>query len=153
MQAAGEKDIHHVAVILLEASIGRRNPPGDIERLGDKRREAFHQNSRNECNQHEIDVCVEGANPWTKIFVVEPWRFFKIFEKIAQGLRRPTQGISLPLYTCPDESVQVVRRQRGEFRHYRVQLRVAYSGMLDVVVSHCLVVETGLLITLKVRRW
>ena len=152
LQAAGEKDIHHVAVILLEAPFGRRDSPGNIERLGNKRGESFHQHAGNEGHEHEVYVCVEGANPRPKVLVVEPWRFFKTFEEIAQGLWRMAQNLIAPLYPSPDKPVQIVRRHRGEFLHNRVQRGIACGGMLDVVVGHFLVVAASLRIPLNVRR-
>ena len=150
MQATGKKNIHHVAIILLKAPFGRRHSPGDVERLGDERRKAFHQHSRNESDEHEVDVCVKGANPRTKCFVVEPGRFFKIVEKIPQGLRRSAQNLIPLLYAGPDEPVQVIGRQRSEFFHHRVELGVAYDGVSDIVVGRFLVVETGLCVTIDV---
>ena len=83
VKATGIKDIQHVAIILLETPLRCRYSPGHAERLGDQRRESFHQHSRNESDEHEEYVCVKGLNPGFEFFEVEPGRVFKIVEKIA----------------------------------------------------------------------
>ena len=146
-QPAGVKDFHQLAVILLEASARRRHPLGNIERLGDQRREAFHQHPRHEGDEHEFDVQVEDENARTKRFVVIPGRVFQIVEELAQGLRRVTESLLILLYPRLDEPVQVRRRQGGKLLHHRIEYRVAYGGMLDVIVGFYLIPKTGLLIT------
>ena len=150
----GEKYFQHVAVILLEASFGRRHSSGNFERLGDQRRKAFHQHPRHECDKHEVYVCVERANPRTKGFVVEPGRLLKILEEIAQDLRRTAQNLIMLLYASLDEPVQVLRRKRGEFLHQRVHHRIANGRVPDIVVGLRLIIETGLRIPFSVcQRW
>ena len=148
VQTAGIKYFHHVAVVLLESPRSRRNSPSDFERLGDKRREAFHQNPGNESDQHEVDVSVKGMNPWAKGVVVEPGRFFKIVEEIPQYPRRIAKKVVPMLYAGLDEPVQVGGRQRGEFLHHRVEHGVADGGVLDIVVCRRLVENAGLDVSL-----
>ena len=153
VKATGIKDIQHVAIILLETPLRCRYSPGHAERLGDQRRESFHQHSRNESDEHEEYVCVKGPNPGSEFFEVEPGRVFKIVEKIAQRLRRVPEDFVLLLNSGADEPVQFVGAQRGEFFHYRIEFGVADPGVLDVIVRKCLIVETGPGITLCIRRW
>ena len=140
-----------MAVILLEASFGGRHSPGNLERLGDQCRKAFHQYPRNECDEHQVHVCVEDANPWTKGLVNEPRRLLKILEEVAQGLRRLVQNLIPLFYSSLDEPVQIAGRHGGEFLHHRVHFRIAKGGVLEIVVGLCLIVEAGLLITFGVR--
>ena len=112
----------------------------------------FHQHSRHECDEHEVHVCVERANPWAKGFVVQPGRrLVDRLEEIAQNPRRLAQSLILLLDAGPDEVVQDGGRQRGEFLHDRVEHGVADGGVLDVVVGRGLVAEAGLRITLGLR--
>ncbi len=150
VQTAWKEYIQHMAVVLLEPPLGRRHSPGNVERFGDHRREAFYQYARHESDEHEVYVGVERANPWTKGFVVEPSGILKIIEEIAQRLRRRAQHLILLLYAGLDEPVQFVRRQRGEFLHHRVKLGVAYGGVLDVVVDQRLIVAAGVGIGFRV---
>ena len=136
MQTAWGKYVHHVAVILLESSFNRRDPSSNVERLGDKRLEAFHQYPGSECDEHEVHVCMEGPNPGLKIVLVEPGRFFETVEEIAHYLRRIAKNFVPLLYSGPDKPVQVGDRHRGEFLHHRVQLRIADGGVSDIIVEN-----------------
>ena len=55
---------------------------------------------------------MEGANPRTKCFIVEPWRFIiKSLEEIAQDLRCVIQNLGALFYTGSNVLVQFGRRQ------------------------------------------
>ena len=96
----------------------------------------YHQHARDECDEHEIQVCVEGANPRAKGVVVEPGRrLVERFEEIAQDLRRLAQNLLLLFYAGPDEAVQVGGRHRGKLFHDRIEHGIAHSGVPDVVVG------------------
>ena len=140
-----------MAIILLESSFSRRHSPSNVEILGNERREAFHQNPGNKRDEHEVDVLVKRANPWTKGLVVEPGRFFKTVEEIAQYPRRIAKTLIPIFYAGPDKPVQVGRRKRGEFPHNRVEHSVAHGGVSDIVVRGRMVEDAGLSIPFLVR--
>ena len=134
VEAAREKDVQELAVVLLEAPLGRTDPPGDVEGFRDERREPFHQHAGDERHEHQVHVRVEGADPRTKGFAVEPGRILEIREEVAQGLRGIAQDLAVFLDAGADEPVQLSRIHRGKLLHDRVQFRVANGGVTNIVV-------------------
>ena len=144
LQAAGIEYVHQLAVVLLEASLGLGRSPGDVEGLGDQRGKALDQHPRDERDEHEVHVCVEGANPRAKGIVIDPGRrLVESVEEVAQGLRRLVQNVVLLLNASPDEVVQNGGRQRRQLLHDRVEHGVADGGVPDVVVGCSPIVTTG----------
>ena len=136
VQTAGKENVHHVAVVLLQASGSRRHALGDAERLGDQRREALHEHPRDERDEHQVHVCVEGANPRTEGVIVEPGgRFVERLDEIAQDLRRLAQSLIPLLYSGRDEAVQIGGRHGREFLHDRIERGVPDGGVPDLVVG------------------
>ena len=96
---------------------------------------------------------MEGPDPGTETFVVEPGRLLEVLEEIAQRTRRELQNLVVLLYAGPDKPVQVAWRQLcREFLHYRVELGIADGGMFEIIVGSGLIVETGLFVAVEVSR-
>ena len=57
------------------------------------------------------------------------------------------------LYAGPDELVQLLRGQRGEFLYQRIHHRIANGGVPDIVVGPYLIIEASLRIVLSICHW
>ena len=152
-QAVWIKYFDQLTVVLSKPSCGRRHSSGHVEGLGDKRREPLHQHARNERDEHEIHLCVEGSDSRPKRLMVEPRRIFHILEEIAQTLGGITQKFVLMLQARSEEAMQVICGERGDILHHRIQHGITYSSVPDIVVGGLPIDGARLGVAVGICRW